>query len=114
MFNKTRYRNLERTLVIDSRVRSVTQFANQVQRRQSHAVGIPENAAYNQMSVIVTDKGYELPESLGLLYIDVAQPIKLQIGESFLTIEGQFTITGKVPPVVLISATPQSVNVIQY
>lgn len=114
MFQKTRYRNLERTLVVDSRVRSVTQFANQVQRRQSHAVGIPENEAYSQMSIIVDNKCHELPATKGLLYIDVAYPIKLQLGETFITIHGQMTLTGSMGPVVLIAESPQSVNVIQY
>lgn len=114
MFNKERYRSLERTLVIDSRIRNVTQFQNVVVKRQTTAVAVPTNANYNTLSLIVGPTGYALPATKGLLYIDVAQPIKMQIGETLLDIVGQFTISGTVPPVVLLSDTEQAVNVIQY
>lgn len=108
------YRKLERTLVIDSRVRTVAQTQNNVTRRQTSAVGIPEDENYDVRSIVVGSDGYQLPASKGLLYIDVAYPLDVQIGTATIRVTGQLTITGAVPAVVLVSEDPQAVNVIQY
>ncbi len=114
MFEKTRYRSLERTLVVDTRVREVTQFNNHVVRRQSHAVGVPTGEAYNSMSMIVGDTGAQLPATKGFLHIDTAYPLKIQIGDQHITVTGQLVLTGQLPPIVLVSEKQQSVNVVQY
>lgn len=114
MFNKTRYRSLERTLVMDTRIRGVTDVGNNVLRRQSSAVGVPEQSNYAVQSLVVGPQGYQLGETKGLLYIDVAYPISLTIGDTILRVTGQFSVTGALPPVTLISEEAQSVNVIQY
>ena len=114
MYTREKYRKLDRTLVIDSRVRSVSSNQNEVLKRQSHPVGIPLDGAYSMQSVIVGPKGYALPEIVGLLYIDTAEPIILQYAGGQLIIEGQFTLTGKMAQTVLVSDVEQRVNVICY
>lgn len=114
MYTREKFRKLDRTLVVDSRVRSVTSNQNAVLRHQSHAVGVPLDGAYQTLSVIVGPKGYQLPEIKGLLYIDTAEPIILQFGGGQMVIEGQFTLTGKMAQSVLVSDVDQRVNVICY
>lgn len=114
MYTREKYRKLDRTLVIDSRVRSVTTGQNTILRRQSSSVGIPVDAMTAQQSIIVGPKGYQLPEIKGLLYIDTAEPIILQIGGAQVIVEGQFTLTGKMGQCVLVSDVDQRVNVICY
>lgn len=114
MFNKTRYRNLERTLVVDTRVREVTLNHNNVVRQQSHAVGVPNDSVYNSTAIIVGPKGYALPATKGFLHIDTGEPIKMQIGATIFDINGQFLLTGTLPEAVLISEVDQRIQVIQY
>jgi hypothetical protein len=114
MYNREKYRKLDRTLVIDSRVRSVSSNQNTVLKRQSHAVGIPLDAVFAEQSIIVGPKGYALPAIKGLLYIDTAEPIVLQYAGGSLTINGQFTLTGIMDQCVLVSDVDQRVNVVYY
>lgn len=114
MYTRQKYKSLDRTLVVDTRVREVTQNHNTVERVQSHAVGVPTGGIYQQRSVIVGAKGIELPETLGFLMITTAEPILMQLGASRMIIEGQFVLTGSMPPVVLISDVDQRVELIQY
>ncbi|QZE58699.1 hypothetical protein pEaSNUABM28_00142 [Erwinia phage pEa_SNUABM_28] len=114
MYTREKYRKLDRTLVIDSRVRSVTSNQNSVLKRQSHPVGIPLDGLFMEQSIIVGPKGYQLPEIKGLLYIDTAEPIILQFAGGQMIIEGQFTLTGKMAQSVLVSDVDQRVNVICY
>lgn len=114
MYTRKKYKSLERTLVVDTRVREVTQNHNTVESFQSHAVGVPTDGIYQQRSVIVGTKGIELPETLGFLMITTAEPILMQLGSSRMVIEGQFVLTGTMPPVVLISDVDQRVELIQY
>lgn len=114
MFTKTRYRSLERTLVVDSRVREVSQEHNSVIRSQTHSVGIPEDEIFNSISVIVGPKGYALPATKGFLHVDTGNPLKMQIAGTFIEIHGQLLLTGALPEVVLVSETEQRVHVIQY
>lgn len=115
MYTREKYRKLDRTLVIDSRVRSVGSNQNAILKRQSHSVGVPvEDASFQQISVIVGPKGYALPEIKGLLYIDTAEPIILQYAGGQMIIEGQFTLTGKMAQSVLVSDVDQRVNVVCY
>lgn len=114
MYTREKYRKLDRTLVIDSRVRAVTSNQNSILKRQSHAVGIPLDGAYQMQSIIVGPKGYALPEIKGLLYIDTAEPIILQFAGGQMIIEGQFTLTGKMAQSVLVSDVDQRVNLVCY
>lgn len=114
MYTREKYRKLDRTLVIDIRVRAVTSNQNAILKRQSHAVGIPLDGEYQMQSVIVGPKGYALPEVKGLLYIDTAEPVVLQFAGGQMIIEGQFTLTGKMAQSVLVSDVDQRVNVICY
>lgn len=114
MFQKSPYRSLERTLVVDSRVREVSQNHNSVIRSQTHAVGVPTEEIFNSTSVIVGPKGYALPATKGFLHVDTGNPLKMQIGGTFIDIEGQFLLTGALPEVVLVSESEQRVHVIQY
>lgn len=114
MYTREKYRKLDRTLVIDSRVRSVTSNQNEILKRQSTAVGVPLDGLYQMQSVIVGPTGYQLPEIKGLLYIDTAEPIILQFGGGQMIIEGQFTLTGKMAQAVLVSDVDQRVNVVCY
>lgn len=114
MYTRQKFKSLDRTLVVDTRVREVTQTHNTVESVQSHSVGIPTDGIYQQRSLIVGAKGIELPETLGFLMITTAEPILMQIGSSRITIEGQFVLTGIMPPVVLISDVDQRVELIQY
>ncbi|QZE59381.1 hypothetical protein MPK66_gp137 [Erwinia phage pEa_SNUABM_2] len=114
MYTREKYRKLDRTLVVDSRVRSVSGQQNAVMKRQSSAVGIPEDGMFMQQSIIVGAKGYQLPAIKGLLYIDTAEPIILQFAGGQMIIEGQFTLTGKMDQSVLVSDVDQRVNVICY
>ncbi|QZE60050.1 hypothetical protein pEaSNUABM35_00133 [Erwinia phage pEa_SNUABM_35] len=114
MYTREKYRKLDRTLVVDSRVRSVSGQQNAIMKTQKTAVGIPEDGLFVQQSVIVGPKGYQLPEIKGLLYIDTAEPIILQYAGGQMTIEGQFTLTGKMDQSVLVSDVDQRVNVICY
>jgi len=114
MYTREKYRKLDRTLVIDSRVRAVTSNQNSILKRQSHAVGIPLCGEYQMQSIIVGPKGYALPEIKGLLYIDTAEPIILQFAGGQMIIEGQFTLTGKMAQSVLVSDVDQRVNLVCY
>ncbi|QYW04468.1 hypothetical protein pEaSNUABM14_00143 [Erwinia phage pEa_SNUABM_14] len=114
MYTRQKYRKLDRTLVVDSRVRSVTSNQNEVLKRQSHAVGLPLDGLYQMQSVIVGPTGYQLPAIVGLLYIDTAEPIILQFAGGQMIIEGQFTLTGSMDKSVLVSDVDQRVNVICY
>ena len=114
MYDRKKYRPLDRTLVVDARVRSVLGQQNSIMFNQSHAVGIPQSAAYMEQRVVVGPEGFELRPTEGLLYIDTAEPIFLQIGTSVMTVDGQFILTGKLPACVLVSDEKQTVNVIQY
>ncbi|AXG66528.1 hypothetical protein JA33_124 [Dickeya phage vB_DsoM_JA33] len=114
MFKKTRYRSLERTLVVDSRVREVTQNHNTAIRSQTHAVGVPEDEIFNSISVIVGPKGYALPATKGFLHIDTGEPLKIQIGSVYVDIHGQLLLTGALPESILVSEVEQRVHVIQY
>lgn len=114
MFYKQPYRALDRTLVIDTRVREVSQHQNSVIRSQTHAVGIPLNENHQSISIVVGPKGYALPATKGFIHIDTGNPLKMQIGNVFSEIQGQFTLTGSLPEIVLISETEQRVQVIQY
>lgn len=114
MYTRQKYRKLDRTLVLDSRIRSVTSNQNEVLKRQSHAVGIPLDGITTQQTVIVGPNGYQLPAIVGLLYIDTAEPIILQYAGGQMVIEGQFTLTGSMEKCVLVSDVDQRVNVICY
>ncbi len=115
MYTRQKFRKLDQTLVIDSRVRAVSSNQNSILKRQSHAVGVPESdATFQTMSIIVGPTGYQLPEIKGLLYIDTAEPIILQFGAGQMIIEGQFTLTGKMAQSVLVSDVDQRVNVVCY
>lgn len=114
MFKKTRYRSLDRTLVVDSRVREVTQNHNSVIRSQTTAVGVPTDGVYNSTSIIVGPKGYALPATNGFLHIDTAEPIQMQLGATLFEITGQFVLTGTLPEAILISEVEQRIHVIQH
>ncbi|WOL24371.1 hypothetical protein fHeYen902_025c [Yersinia phage fHe-Yen9-02] len=114
MYTREKYRTLSRTMVVDTRVREVTAMQNNVIRRQSQSVGISEQAITQSTTVVVGPKGVSLPATLGLLYVDTAEPIIMQIGGAQMIIEGQFVLTGKLDPVVLVSDVEQRVNVFQY
>ena len=114
MYTREKFRNLDRTLVVDSRVRSVSGKQNAIMKRQSTSVGIPTDGLYMEQSIIVGPKGYQLPAVKGLLYIDTAEPIILQFAGGQMIIEGQFTLTGKMDQSVLVSDVDQRVNVICY
>lgn len=114
MYNRKRYRPLDRTLVVDARVRSVLGQQNSITTSNSTAVGVPQDAAYMEQRVVVGPKGYELPPTQGLLFITTAEPIIMQLGTTAITINGQFILSGEQPACVLVSDVPQTVNVIQY
>lgn len=114
MYTRKRYRPLERTLVVDARVRTVLGQQNSITTSNSTAVGVPQDEPYTEQRLVVGPKGYELQPTQGLLYITTAEPIILQLGTTAITIEGQFLLTGKQPACVLVSDVPQTVNVIQY
>lgn len=114
MYTRQKYRKLDRTLVIDSRIRSVSSNQNATLRQQAHAVGIPTDGLIQQQSVIVGPTGYQLPAIVGLLYIDTAEPITLLYGGAQITIEGQLTLTGKMDTAVLVSDVEQRVNLVCY
>ncbi|AQT28614.1 hypothetical protein YOLOSWAG_134 [Erwinia phage vB_EamM_Yoloswag] len=114
MYTREKYRTLSRTLVVDARVRLVTAHQNGIAVSNNTAVGIPADGNYVQRQFSVGPTGVELPESKGLLYIDTAEPIILQLGNASITIEGQYIVTGKHPACVLVSDELQTVNVIQY
>lgn len=114
MYHRKSYRSLDRTLVVDSRVREVSDKHNNVIRSQTHAVGVPTDGVFQSNSIIVGPKGFALPETKGFLHIDTGNPLKMQIGATMITIEGQFLLTGNIVPVVLISEIEQRVHVIQY
>ena len=114
MFKRQTYRSLERTLVVDTRVREVSQEHNSVIRSQTHAVGIPTDQTHQSISIVVGPKGYALPATKGFLHIDTGNPLKMQIANVFSEIQGQFLVTGSFPEVVLISEIEQRVQVIQY
>ncbi|QZE56335.1 hypothetical protein pEaSNUABM40_00139 [Erwinia phage pEa_SNUABM_40] len=114
MYTRQKYRKLDRTLVIDTRVRSVSDRQNAVLSRQSSAVGIPLDGMIQQQSIVVGPKGYQVPEIKGLLYIDTAEPIILQFAGGQMVIEGQFVFTGQMAQSVLVSDVDQRVNLVCY
>lgn len=114
MYDRKRYRPLDRTLVVDARVRSVLGQQNSITCKNTTAVGVGVDDVYTEQRFVVGPKGVELRPTQGLLYIDTAEPIIMQLGTTSITIDGQFILTGKQPACVLVSDVPQTVNVIQY
>lgn len=114
MYTREKYRPLDRTLVLDARIRSVLGQQNSITKSNSTAVPVPQTEVYTEQRMVVGPTGVELRPTQGLLYIDTAEPIYMQLGTTLITIEGQFILTGKQPACVLVSDEPQTVNVIQY
>ena len=113
MYTRKPYRPLDRTLVVDARVRSVSGQQNRILTSNATAAGIPQDEPYMEQRVVVGPAGYELRPTQNILFITVGEPIIMQIGTTAITIEGQFILTGKQPACVLVSDVPVTVNVIQ-
>ena len=115
---KRKFRSLSATLLADIQVTNVTKDFRQVLLRQTAPAPIPEGAGYNKINTIVTDKGYQIPATKSILFIESAYPIKLMFGGAILTIGndngGAFLNVGETPEAVLVSESDQVVNIIYY
>lgn len=116
--NKTKFRELSSTLLVDVQVTNVApKFRTQLLRQTAPA---PVDAGYsfNKVNVVVDKLGYQIPATKRLLFIETAYPISMLVGSSVTRIGtdqgGLYCLVGSSPACVLVAESEAVVNIVYY